>query len=57
MFNIWMLLKNIILKKKLYVDIFLNIEYNILNIKEDYKVKWYLEYCLEWLCNDKNFVL
>lgn len=52
-----MLSKNIILKKKLYVDIFLNIEYNILNIKEDYKVKWYLEYCLEWLCNDKNFVL
>lgn len=52
-----MLSKNIILKKKLYVDIFLNIEYNILNINKDYKVKWYLENSLEWLCNDENFVL
>lgn len=55
--NIRMLPKNTIPKKKLHVDIFLNTEHNILNTKEDYKVKWYSEYCLEWPCNDENFVL
>ena len=52
-----MLPKNIIPKKKLHVDIFLNTEHNILNTNEDYKVKCYSENCLEWPCNDENFAL